>query len=151
VDDATLTAVEAAERTELDRRVRRLRRGRPRVRWTGRTAVVVDDGMATGATASAACQIARAHGAARVVLAVPVGSASAAARLAKVADQVVCVATPELFNAIGEFYDDFHQVSDDDVVALLAQTAAPSTAMVDANGYDAEVIVPAGTVELPAG
>ncbi|RCV55216.1 phosphoribosyltransferase, partial [Marinitenerispora sediminis] len=89
-----VAAVERHERAELEQRVRRLRALRPRVALAGRTAVVVDDGVATGSTARAACRIARAQGAARVVVAVPVGPPEAVARLREVADDVVCSEQP---------------------------------------------------------
>jgi putative phosphoribosyl transferase len=111
--------VEAAERRELERRAARFRAGRPPVPLEGRVVVVVDDGIATGSTARAACQVARAHGAARVVLAVPGGPQDWADRLAGDADELVCVTTPRDFRAVGQLYDDFTQVSDDEVVAVL--------------------------------
>jgi putative phosphoribosyl transferase len=91
----------------------------------GRTAIIVDDGVATGATAMAACQVARAQGAARIILAVPVAARDAISRLAGVADEVVCVHTPQWLSAIGAWYADFRQVSDEQVVDLLRQAAAP--------------------------
>lgn len=114
-----LEAVEARERAEVRRRARRYRGGRARLRLDGRTAVVVDDGIATGSTARAACLIARAHGAARVVLAVPVAPRGWEVRLAGAADELVCVAAPASFLAIGEFYGDFSQTTDAEVTACL--------------------------------
>jgi putative phosphoribosyl transferase len=114
-----LDRVERAEREELDRRVQRYRHGRDAEPLAERTVVIVDDGIATGATAHAACEIARARGAARVVLAVPVAAADIAAELRAVADDVVCAETPQLFLAVGEHYSDFRQTSDEEVVALL--------------------------------
>ena len=92
---------------------------------TGRSVVVVDDGVATGATARAACLVVRALGAERVVLAVPVGPPRLDAIFEGVADEVVCLQTPRWFGAVGEAYRDFAQVTDDEVVALLeaARTA----------------------------
>lgn len=119
VDDAGLAAVEASEREELERRSRRLRGDRPPVSLADRTAVIVDDGIATGSTARAACQVARAHGAARVVLAVPVAATDSLAGLNDAADQVVCLEAPEQFAAIGYWYGDFGQVPDDEVARLL--------------------------------
>jgi putative phosphoribosyl transferase len=121
-----LDAVETREQTEVRRRARRYRGGRARLRLDGRTAVVVDDGIATGSTARAACQIAGAQGAARVVLAVPVAPPGWGDRLAGVADELVCVATPGHFLAIGEFYGDFTQTSDAEVAACLDRAAATS-------------------------
>ncbi len=107
------------ERAELDRRTTRFRRGRSRVALAGKIVVVVDDGVATGSTARAACSVARAEGAARVLLAVPVAPADWTTRLAGVADEFVAVHNPQDFRAVGQFFDDFDQTSDDRVVQLL--------------------------------
>ncbi|MER5349958.1 phosphoribosyltransferase family protein [Kitasatospora sp. NPDC002551] len=115
-----LAAVEARERAELERRAHRYRGGRPPVDLRGRTVVVVDDGIATGSTARAACLIVRARGAARVVLAVPVAPPDWTERLSGVADELVCVGTPSPFFAIGEFYADFSQTEDAEVLRRLA-------------------------------
>ncbi|WP_406109694.1 phosphoribosyltransferase family protein [Streptomyces sp. NBC_01003] len=126
-----IAAVERAERQELERRARRYRGGRPpatheiRTR-TGetRTVIVVDDGIATGATAAAACQVVRAQGAARVVLAVPVAPPDAVRRLSVVADDVVCLSVQPLFGSVGEWYGDFTQTTDEEVAACLARAVA---------------------------
>jgi putative phosphoribosyl transferase len=132
VTTAQLAAVEAVERAELERRAALLRGVRRRASLAGRTALVVDDGIATGSTAIAACAVARAHGAARVVIAVPVAPPETARRLAGAADEVVCLETPAAMLAIGEWYDDFSQTGDDEVVALLrrgsARTGDPAAA-----------------------
>jgi putative phosphoribosyl transferase len=125
VSEADLAAVEQRERAEIDRRAKRYRGERARLPLTGRTAVVVDDGIATGSTALAACRIARALGAARVVLAVPVAPADWESRIGAEADLLVSVSTPWGFQAISQFYDDFSQTSDEDVVACLAAAASP--------------------------
>ena len=150
-----LAAVEAQERAELERRASRYRRGRARQPVDGCTAVVVDDGIATGSTARAACQVARAQGAARVVLAVPVAPPGWQARLGDVADELVCVATPRSFFAIGQFYTDFAQTTDDEVTDCLERAAAPvlvadpaAAPADDPPAWDAEVEVRAGPVRL---
>ncbi len=97
---------------------------RPRVDITGRWAGIGEDGGATGSTARAACQVARAHGAARVVLAVPVASQQAPAAVRDVCDDIVCVDLPEPFWAVGDWYEDFSQTSDEEVVRLLDLAAA---------------------------
>jgi putative phosphoribosyl transferase len=119
VSDADLERAVAREQAEVDLRVRRFRGGHPPVALAGRTAIVVDDGVATGATAKAACLVVRALGAQRVVLAVPVASPRALAGLEQVADEVVCLEAPDWFAAVGEAYEDFGQVGDDEVVDLL--------------------------------
>jgi putative phosphoribosyl transferase len=81
--------------------------------------IVVDDGIATGSTARAACQVARAQGAARVVLAVPVAPANWTESLSDVADEMIALTTPRLLQAIGMWYSDFSQSSDDEVIACL--------------------------------
>ena len=118
VTDAEVSAVEARERIELDARVARLRPGRERLPLEGRVAVIVDDGVATGATAQVACDVARRLGAERVVLAVPVIAASTLPNLAG-ADDIVYVAAPEAFWAVGQFYADFSATTDEEVVRLL--------------------------------
>jgi len=119
-----LAVVEARERAELESRARRFRGDRPPVSLAGRTVVVVDDGIATGSTARAACQVARARGAARVVLAVPVAPAGWAARPGEDADELISLATPASFLAVGEAYADFSQTTDDEVSRCLAGAAA---------------------------
>ncbi|WP_448721088.1 phosphoribosyltransferase [Microbacterium natoriense] len=113
-----LEKVEARERREVEMRVQRFRPGHGPVPLRGRTAVIVDDGIATGATARAACAIARARGAASVVVAVPV-AAPDALRVLTEADRVVCLSAPEDFMAVGMHYVDFRQVEDGEVVDLL--------------------------------
>ncbi len=118
-----LDLVETRERAELERRSSMIRRSHPRLSLTDRIAVVVDDGIATGATARAACQVARAHGAARVVLAVPVAPADWRADLGGAADDYICVEAPEHFGAVGQWYADFSATTDDDVSASLSRIA----------------------------
>jgi putative phosphoribosyl transferase len=154
VSDLQFAAVEERERAELGRRAERYRPGLPRVPLTGKTAIVVDDGIATGSTARAACQVARAHGAARVVLAVPVAPPASIAALAGVADEVVCVEAPEPFLAIGQWYEDFAQTGDEEVVDLLrqsgrAESGREGSGAEDRASTDRDVIVAAGSVPLP--
>ncbi|SFR74213.1 putative phosphoribosyl transferase [Agromyces sp. CF514] len=122
VDDRSLAAVERRERAELEARIRRFRGDAPPVDLAGRTALLVDDGVATGATAKAASLVARALGAASVVLAVPVASPDAAIDLVAwpAVDELVCLATPAGFMAVGQSYLDFTQTTDAEVQALLA-------------------------------
>ena len=129
VSAADLAAVERRERAELERRATRFRGGRPPVRVAGRTAIVVDDGLATGSTALAALQVVRAHGAGRVILAVPVAPPETLRSMEGHADEVVCVQAPPNMSAIGFWYDDFGQTSDDEVVRLLdaARSSADSS------------------------
>jgi putative phosphoribosyl transferase len=121
-----IATVEAKERAEIERRAARYRDGRTPVPLAGRVVVIVDDGIATGSTALAAIQVARHRGAARVVLAAPVAAADTARELMSVVDELVCVATPEDFGAVGRFYRDFSQTSDDEVASLLAAARAAS-------------------------
>ncbi len=151
-------AAEARERATVSARAARYRSYRPREPLAGRVAVVVDDGIATGSTARAACQIARAHGAARVVLAVPVAPPGWEERIGADADEMVCVETPPGFYAIGQFYADFSQLTDDDVIACLdlaarqrgapAGTGFAAAEADDPPGQGADVQPTAGPVRL---
>ncbi|WP_174547046.1 phosphoribosyltransferase family protein [Nocardiopsis dassonvillei] len=134
----------AAERDELDRRRRVYRGERPPPRIAGRDCVVVDDGVATGGTARAALRMVRQAGPARLVLAVPVASPEAVALLREEADALVVLSAPDNFRAVGEWYRDFGQLSDDHVTAILAENAhtRPRT------GRTRRVRVPAGGVHL---
>jgi putative phosphoribosyl transferase len=123
VSDAYVEAEVARQEGEIARREAAYRGGRAAAPVAGRRAVVVDDGVATGATAVAALRWARAAGAARVVFAAPVGPPAARARLAPECDEVVLLREPEAFFAVGEWYGDFRQVSDDEVVAILREVA----------------------------
>jgi putative phosphoribosyl transferase len=150
VSDAQLAEVEARERAAVEERAKRLRRGRPAIPLAGRTVVIVDDGLATGGTARAAVRVARARGAERVVLAVPVAPPETVAALRADADDVIAVETPEPFFAIGGWYTDFSPTQDQEVVDLLAATGATASA-------DEEVEIPAergrlaGHLTIPAG
>ena len=124
VADEQFAAAEARERAELAERLGRIRTVHPRLPLTGRTVVVVDDGVATGSTARAACAVVRAEGAARVVLAVPVCAAEAARSLTAVADEVVAVEVPERFRSVGGSYDRFDQ-TDEQVVLDLLRDSGP--------------------------
>jgi len=126
VTDQELAAAQAREGSEVAARAARYRAGRPRLDLTGKVAVVVDDGIATGATARAACQIARAHGAARVVLAVPVAPAGWQERVGASADEFASVLEPLNFFAVGQFYDDFSQTTDEQVIDCLRAAGTPS-------------------------
>jgi predicted phosphoribosyltransferase len=117
-------AVRAREQAELERRERKYRGDRPPLDIRGRTGILVDDGLATGATMEAAVRALRALGAARVVVAVPVASPEARNRIAAVADEVVCLAAPMFFSAVGQWYADFGQTEDAEVQDLLARAHA---------------------------
>ena len=115
-------AIEAAIDRELAaarEKVDRYRADRPPLDLAGKTVLIVDDGVATGATTIACIRQVTAAGAARVVLAVPVGPPDTIERLASEADEVIAVETPPHFSAVGQFYDDFTQVTDDEAVAYL--------------------------------
>ena len=132
VTEEEIAAVEERERADLDRQARLFRAGRPPVELRGRTAIIVDDGIATGATASAACEVARHMGAARVVLAVPVGARESIDDLWNVYDEVICYLAPHYFLAVGTWYDDFRHVPDDEVSALLEQAQSTYITQVSA-------------------
>jgi putative phosphoribosyl transferase len=154
LSDRDMAAVETEQRAELQRRSERFRRGHDRIPLAGRTAVIVDDGIATGATAKAACQVARAQGSSRVVLAVPIGPDDVVQRFSGYADEVVCLEMPEFFFAVGQGYRNFAQTSDDEVVALLDlaregfQEVVVGGSAADPPLRDGEVRVTAGRVEV---
>jgi putative phosphoribosyl transferase len=162
IDPDELERIIAHEQAELERRERLYRGDRPPLPLLGRTAILVDDGVATGGTAIAAARAARLRGAAKVVLAVPVGSPGAAGRFADEVDDFVCLEAPEDFFAVGAYYERFGQTSDDEVRRLLPETpqravkmAAGATAKVDdppptSGGLDWSQLR-RETVEIPAG
>ncbi|MGW3462046.1 phosphoribosyltransferase family protein [Streptomyces olivaceoviridis] len=148
VSTGDLARVEERERRVLEQRAARYRGAAPPVSVAGRTAVVVDDGVATGSTARAACRIARARDAARIVLAVPVAPRDFARRLGGDADELVCLDTPWHFAAVGQFYADFAQVGDEEVTACLRRAASRHRHTTGAGSTDREVTVTAGGARL---
>jgi putative phosphoribosyl transferase len=148
-----MAAVEAKEWAELQRRAQRFRGGHDRVPLTGRIAVIVDDGIATGATARAACRVARAQGASRVIIATPIAGIDAPEQFAGYADEVVCLETPAAYFAVGQGYRNFAQTPDDEVVALLnrSRNDLRVRARAEANDpplRDEEIQVTAGPVTV---
>jgi putative phosphoribosyl transferase len=115
----------AAGLHEIARRRQAYLGNRPRVPVAGRTAILVDDGIATGATALAALRATRLHQPARLVLAVPVAASDTLRRLAPEADDMVCVQASDMLGSVGEFYRDFRQLRDEDVITILNQANAP--------------------------
>jgi predicted phosphoribosyltransferase len=119
IPDAAIEALTRSELAELERREREYRQGRPLIPLQGRIVILVDDGLATGSTMRAAVQAVRAQAPARVVVAVPVGAPETCEQLAAVADDVVCARTPDPFSAVGLWYRDFSQTTDEEVRELL--------------------------------
>lgn len=119
LDEDTIAAVAETERAELQRRERRYRGDRPAPNLAGWTVLLVDDGVATGSSVRAAIEALRAGGAGRIVVAVPVAPAETCTLLSRLADDVVCLHAPSRFRAVGSFYENFGQTTDDEVCALL--------------------------------
>jgi putative phosphoribosyl transferase len=153
VDDSELADIMAQEQAVVEARAARYRVGRSRQPLQGRVALIVDDGIATGFTALAACQVARAQGAARVVLAVPVAPCGWEEQIGTAADELICVESPEAFLAIGQFYRDFAQVTDQEVISCLehaeTRTVAGAGPADDPPAVGQQVAVSAGAVRLP--
>jgi putative phosphoribosyl transferase len=119
VSQSDIAKIVEVELAKIERRRRLWLSGRTHIPVTGHSAIVVDDGIATGASARVALQAVRAEGAARVILAMPVAPAETAETLRGECDDMVCLATPEDFMAVGIYYEDFHQVDDEEVRELL--------------------------------
>jgi predicted phosphoribosyltransferase len=121
IDEASIDAAITRGRTELERRNKLYRRGMPAPDIQGKTIILVDDGLATGETMRAAIVSLHDAGAARIVVAVPVGTTSACRKIRQEADDLVCLYTPEPFFGVGQWYDNFVQTTDEEVLALLGQ------------------------------
>jgi len=160
--DAEFIEDEVQRQLQLIRRRREsYRPGQPAIALAGRTVIVVDDGLATGSTMIAALQAVRGQNPARLVCAVPVAARDSLAHVAEFADEVVCLATPQPFHAVGLYYRDFTGVTDDEVIELLAATPAASTHVAagshPSTALHAAIRIPAGQVllegdlDIPAG
>ena len=149
VSERGIDVVEQREAAELERRAARYRQARRTISLKDKIAVIIDDGIATGATARAACQVARAAGASRIVLAVPVAPPGWTRSQAD-ADELVCLQSPDNFFGVGQFYRNFDAVDDGDVVASLqrARNTDRSTASDAATAGAGEVLIDAGDVRL---
>lgn len=123
IPDSAVDAVTRSELLELERREREYREGRPLTDIVGRVVILVDDGLATGSTMRAAAQAVRALGPARVIVAVPVGAPETCEQFGDIADDTVCARTPEPFSAVGLWYRDFSQTTDEEVRVLLDRHA----------------------------
>ena len=121
--DEMIEAVTVRETAELERREQIYREGRPPPELRGRVVILVDDGLATGATMRAAVKALRQRGVAKIVVAVPVGPPDTCREIEQQADETICLSTPPFFQAVGQYYEDFSQTSDEDVRELLSQAA----------------------------
>src|ERR1700731_4098722 len=121
--DEIIESITAKETAELQRREQSYRDGRPAPELRDKTIILIDDGLATGATMRAAVKALRQRGAAKIVVAVPVGPPDTCREFEDEADEVVCASEPEFFQAVGQYYEDFSQTSDDEVRDLLARAA----------------------------
>jgi len=121
--DEMIEAVTVRETAELERREQIYREGRPSPELRDRVVILVDDGLATGATMRAAVKALRQQGAAKIVVAVPVGPPDTCREIEQEADETICLSTPPFFQAVGQYYEDFSQTSDEDVRELLSQAA----------------------------
>jgi putative phosphoribosyl transferase len=122
-----IEAVTAKETAELQRREEIYREGRPAPELRDKIVILVDDGLATGATMRAAVKALRQRSAAKIVVAVPVGPPDTCEEIAQESDEATCLSTPPFFQAVGQYYDDFSQTSDDDVRELLTSAARERT------------------------
>ncbi len=124
--DAIIESVTTRETAELERREQSYRDGRPAPELRNRTVILVDDGLATGATMRAAVAALRQRGAAKIIVAVPVGAPETCRELEEIVEEIVCGIAPTFFQAVGQYYQDFSQTSDDEVGELLRRAAADS-------------------------
>src|SRR6266705_2843656 len=122
-----IEAVTAKETAELERREQTYREERPAPELRDKIVILVDDGLATGATMRAAVKALRQRGAAKIVVAVPVGPPDTCHAIAEQTDETICLSTPPFFQAVGQYYEDFSQTSDEDVRELLSQAAQNTT------------------------
>lgn len=129
---SVIEEVENRERRELERREQLYRRGRPMADLEGSTVILVDDGLATGSTMRAAVMAVRLAGPRRVIVAVPVASAEACAQLSREADECVCGAVPQPFVAVGRWYGNFEQTTDEEVQQLLRDANLENPARIEA-------------------
>jgi putative phosphoribosyl transferase len=134
VSDAQLEELIEAKRREVEARVRLFRGKSTRPNLRGRTVILVDDGIATGGTVGAALGAMRREGAGKIVLAVPVAAADSLERLAESVDDVVCLAVPNEMRAVGDWYRVFHQVDDDEALALLERARRGHASQLAAGG-----------------
>lgn len=153
VTEREIADVEERENAELSRRVEAFRSGRPPVPVEGRTVLLIDDGLATGYTARAAVRVLRNRNAGRVILAVPVSARDTALALAEEADEVITLELPYGFGAVGQWYADFRQTSDEEVVQLLAGAVSAGTELnltipTDAGLLPGELAVPVGATGI---
>jgi putative phosphoribosyl transferase len=121
--EEAIEAVTTRETAELERREQLYRAGRPAPELRDRVVILIDDGLATGATMRAAVKALRQSGAAKIIVAVPVGPPDTCREIEEQADETICLSTPAFFQAVGQYYEDFSQTSDEDVRELLSQAA----------------------------
>src|SRR5690349_7781972 len=125
--DEIIESVTLREAKEVERREQEYRDGLPAPEIQGKTVILIDDGLATGATMRAAVKALRQRGASNIVVAVPVGPADTCKDFEDVADEVVCASAPEFFQAVGQYYEDFSQTSDQEVRELLTKASSSQT------------------------